>query len=333
MVYAFWWPRSLCNICFDHTPHSLMLHWFRGWKGENAIDYGEQNTREPRVMDLWENKVRRMFCEQHKQQGSARCLKCGAWIVSKHCQAGVELDIYIRRAGRVFKKSICELWLLLGLGCLPRFIEIIEYSFDLPCFDWQLWTTQVQEDIFCLTKSPDFPMPKWVSAPVDDILVFGFNILCGTKNQKQKRSVAWTLQCQIWSWRFLVWEVSGHGCNDMHDSVVWMDRNFSGNRLQFHLKLRRYCIPDRGNKLWTVQDTFCEAWLVQGWGTLELFVVWFWSHKKLPSSSTAYAFSLGKCLFWSGFFSRLWAVGDETRCLAKEHVPWSHRSHCARSLQ
>ena len=52
-----------------------------------------------------------------------------------------------------------------------------------------------------------------------------------------------------------------------------MDRNFSGNRLQFHLKLRRYCIPDRGNKLWTVQDTFCEAWLVQGWGTLELFVV------------------------------------------------------------
>ena len=112
MVYAFWWPRSLCNICFDHTPHSLMLHWFRGWKGENAIDYGEQNTREPRVMDLWENKVRRMFCEQHKQQGSARCLKCGAWIVSKHCQAGVELDMYIRRAGRVFKKSICHSWTL-----------------------------------------------------------------------------------------------------------------------------------------------------------------------------------------------------------------------------
>ena len=184
MVYAFWWPRSLCNICFDHTPHSLMLHWFRGWKGENAIDYGEQNTREPRVMDLWENKVRRMFCEQHKQQGSARCLKCGAWIVSKHCQAGVELDIYIRRAGRVFKKSICELWLLLGLGCLPRFIEIIEYSFDLPCFDWQLWTTQVQEDIFCLTKSPDFPMPKWVSAPVDDN--FGFWVQHSMWNQKPK---------------------------------------------------------------------------------------------------------------------------------------------------
>lgn len=103
----------------------MLLHiCFILWKGDiyKIINYelGEQSTREPRVMDFWDNKIRRMFCEQHKQQGSARCLKCAAWNVSKHCQVGVQLDYVLAEC---LKRSICELWLWFRLGGLTRFVQ------------------------------------------------------------------------------------------------------------------------------------------------------------------------------------------------------------------